>query len=177
MRYSQYDNLLIQSYLTTAFLSELHNLDFLKSEYYKEVEFQDKYVQEYLPSIGISNHGAMLMILYALLVIPRELISSKYQTEFNDLNKFVDSIKSTANSTYKNDSNNIDYILHIRNAVAHANVSFNSTKEVAFFDKNRNGSACTIVIPLSKMGLFINELRKIFVNHIEKLKVEMLSNQ
>lgn len=171
--YSQEDNLLIQSYFTTAFLSELHNLNFLNSEYYKDADFQDKYVQEHLPSIGIGNHGSLLMILYSLLIIPKELIESKYQTEFKDLNQFVDSIKSKANSTYKNDSHSIDYIRHIRNSVAHAKVSFNSEKEVVFLDENNNGSECTIIIPLANMERFIKELRGIFFKHIKSLQQEM----
>lgn len=173
--YSQEDNLLIQSYFTTAFLSELHNLDFLNSKYYKDADFQDKYVQENLPSIGIGNHGSLLMILYSLLIIPKELIESKYQTEFKDLNQFVDSIKSKANSTYKNDSPSIDYIRHIRNSVAHAKVSFNSEKEVVFLDENNNGSECTIIIPLANMEQFIKELRSIFFKHINILQQEMSS--
>ncbi len=168
--YSQEDNLLIQSYFSTAFLIELKNLKFLDSDYYEDIEFQDKYVQEHLPSIGIVNHGAMLMILYALLVIPKELIEKHYQKDFDNLNVFVDSIKSKATSNYKNDANKINYIRHIRNSVAHAKVSFNSEKEVVFLDKNNNGSECTIVIPLASMGQFIEELRNIFFKHIKNLQ-------
>lgn len=175
MMYSQEDNLLIQSYFSTAFLIELQNLKFLDSDYYKDAEFQDKYVQEHLPSIGIANHGSMLMILYALLIIPKELIEKNYQQDFDNLNQFVDSIKSKASSTYKNDSPSIDYIRHIRNSVAHAKVSFNSKKEVVFLDENNNGSECTITIPLANMEQFIKELRSIFFKHINNLQQEMSS--
>lgn len=93
MTITQEDNLLIQSYITVSFLLELKNLDFLNSDYYKNAEFQDKYVQESITTIGIDNQGSMLMALYAMLVIPKEKIKSRFESEFDKLNEVVNTIK------------------------------------------------------------------------------------
>ena len=175
MEYTQEDNLLIQSYFTTSFLFELKNLNFLSSDYYKNVEFQDKYVQENLPTIGIDNQGTMLMVLYTMLVIPKQLIEHKFPDEFNNLNQVIDTVKSDANSTYSQDSEQINYIRHIRNSVAHARVSFVPNTEVVFSDENNRGDNCTIIIPLEKFGIFLTELQKVFFKYIENLK--LIQNQ
>ena len=47
MEYTQEDNLLIQSYFTTAFLVELKNNDFLNSDYFKNMPFKDKFVKSW----------------------------------------------------------------------------------------------------------------------------------
>ena len=77
MNYSKEDDLLIQTYLTTEFLFELSNLKFLESPYYKNANFVDKSVHQFLPTIGIGNRGALLMTLYSLLIVPKELIEKK----------------------------------------------------------------------------------------------------
>lgn len=70
MNYSSNDNLLIQSYFTTALLTELKNAKFLESDYYKDANFEDKFVHENLPSVGIDNRGSLLIFLYTLLIVP-----------------------------------------------------------------------------------------------------------
>jgi hypothetical protein len=173
MEYTQEDNLLIQSYFTTAFLLELKNNDFLQSDYYKNVSFDDKFVKENLPRVGIDNQGTLLMTLYTMLVIPKQLLEEDFPAEFEALNKRVDELKSEAISTYRKDSDEIDFIRHIRNAVAHARVEFEPNTYVKFVDKNNGGEICEITIPLERFGLFLTELQKVFMNYIESLKVKM----
>lgn len=173
MEYTQDDNLLIQSYFTTAFLVELKNNDFLNSDYYKNVPFEDKFVKENLPTVGIDNQGTLLMMLYTMLVVPKQLLEKDFPNEFEALNDILDKLKSSAVSTYRKDSVKIDFIRHIRNAVAHARVEFNPNVSVKFTDKNNGGEKCEITIPLSNIGLFFTELRKVFMRYIETLKVKM----
>jgi len=172
MEYSQNDNLLIQSYFTTAFLAELNNDDFLKSEYFKSVIFEDNFVKQNMPKVGIDNQGTLLIFLYTMLVVPRQLLGQKFPNDFEKLNDTVDQIKSDAKSTYAKDSIKIDYIRHIRNAVAHARVAFIPGESVTFTDENRAGDICAITIPLKKAGLFITELQKVFMKYIEFLKTK-----
>lgn len=170
MEYSQKDNILIQMYFTTAFLAELNNINFLKSDYYKNLVFQDKYVKENLPSVGIDNQGSLLMFLYTMLVVPKQLLENEFPSEFYELNNVIEKIKSKAESNYKKDGVAIDYIRHIRNSVAHARVDFEPMKTVTFTDMNTNGEVCVITIPLSSIGLFLTSLQKVFMTYIEKLK-------
>lgn len=169
---TQENNLIIQSYMTVSFLLELKNLDFLNSNYYEHANFQDKFIKESLHEIKIDNQGFMLMALYAMLVIPKQLIEHQFPDEFNNLNVVVDTIKSDAQSTYKKDSVNIDYIRRIRNAVAHAKVSFVPKTEVVFLDENNKGEQCTITIPLAKFDIFATALQKVFFKYIETLQLQ-----
>jgi hypothetical protein len=172
MEYTQEENLLIQSYFTTALLTELHNQNFLTSEYYKNANFEDNFVKENLPSIGIDNRGTLLIFLYTMLLVPKQLIENDFPSEFAELNNKVNQIKSEANSTYRNDSETIDYIRHMRNAVAHARFTFIPNQAVTFTDENNRGEKCTITIPLNKVGFFLTELQKVFMKYIEKLKTK-----
>ena len=173
MEYSQKDNLLIQSYFTTSFLAELSNNDFLNSDYYKNINFQDKFVQDNLPSIGIDNQGTLLMFLYTMLVIPKQLIESEFPYEFSNLNNVIEKVKSTAESSYKKDAEKIDFIRHIRNSVAHARVDFIPNETVTFTDKNSIGEVCVITIPLCSIGIFLTALQQVFMKYIENLKVKL----
>ncbi len=86
MEHTAEDNLLIQSYFTTAFLLELKNKDFLNSDYYKNASFEDKFVKESLPKVGIDNQGTLLMMLYTMLVVPKQLLEKDFPVEFEALN-------------------------------------------------------------------------------------------
>ncbi len=173
MEYTQEDNLLIQSYFTTAFLVELKNNEFLNSDYFRNIPFEDKFVKTSLPTVGIDNQGTLLMMLYTMLVIPKQLLEKNFPVEFESLNSIVDKLKSSAVSTYRKDSVKIDFIRHIRNAVAHARVEFNPNVSVKFNDENNGGEKCEITIPLPNIGLFLTELKKIFMKYIETVKVRM----
>jgi len=173
MEYFQKDNLLIQTYFTTSFLAELNNNDFLNSDYYKNVTFQDKFVKDNLPSIGIDNQGTLLMFLYTMLVVPKQLIENEFPDEFSNLNNVIEKVKSNATSNYKKDAEKIDYIRHIRNSVAHARVEFDPKKTVTFTDKNNNGEICEITIPLMSIGIFLTALQQVFMKYIESLKKKM----
>ncbi|HBT88461.1 HEPN family nuclease [Desulfobacter sp.] len=170
MKPTQDDNLLIQSYLTTAFLTELNNNNFLNSEYFKTVIFEDNVVKETLSTIGIDNQGTLLICLYTMLVVPRQLLAQRYPNDFEKLNHTVEQIKSDANSTYTKDSTKIDFIRHIRNSVAHARVAFVPGESVTFTDENRKGEKCEITIPLKHVCLFLTKLQRIFMRYIEDLK-------
>jgi len=84
--------------------------NFLNSEYYKNMNFVDNFVKENLPKVGIDNQGTLLIFLYTMLVVPKQLIEQDVPNEFAQLNTKVDQIKSDANSTYRQDSEKIDYI-------------------------------------------------------------------
>lgn len=174
MTITQEDNLIIQSYMTVSFLLELKKLDFLNSDYYKKAKFQDEYVKAKLPEIKIDNQGSMLMVLYAMLVIPSELIKVGFSDEFNNVNKVIHTIrnKTRTYSNYEYDSVNINYIKHIRNSVAHAKVKFVPNVEVIFSDNRYNydtkkKESCKITIPLSEFGIFMTALQKLFFQYVK----------
>jgi len=160
-------DLIIQSYFTVAFVTELKNNDFLNSECYRNMKFEDTFLKDNLPQIGIDNRGALLIFLYAMLVVPKELIEQELPSEFRNFNSLIEQIKSQAYSTYESDAENINYLRHIRNAVAHANVEF-SENDVEFIDKNNSGSQCNIKIPLDRLGQFLEKLQKIIISYLKQ---------
>jgi hypothetical protein len=168
--YTPEEDLLIQSYFTIAFLSELQNNNFLNSEAYKEMPFQDSFIKEHLPSIGIGNRGALVQSLYSMLVLPKELISDKFPAEFSALNDILESLHSQITTTYTSDNPKVDFVRHIRNSVAHGKVSFENDL-VVFNDQNkRTGETCEIKITLTNFGQFMSELQKIFFAFVESIK-------
>lgn len=170
---TQDDNLLIQTYFTTAFLGELTNNNFLKSDCYKNLQFGDNYIKENLPSIGIDNQGTLLIMLYTMLVIPKQLLSQNFPDEFCALNNFLKDLNSRVESNYQSDNKQIDFIRHIRNSVAHARVTFIPYVSVTFTDENNRGEICSITIPLMKIGAFLTELQQVFMKYIETLKTKI----
>jgi hypothetical protein len=171
MEYSQNDNLLLQSYFTISFLTELKNVDFLNSDYFKSAEFEDKFVKESITRVGIDNQGSLLIYLYSMLVVPRQLLETEFPTEFEALNGILNDINSNAESNYSSDSEQIDFVRHIRNSVAHARVEFIPGQSVTFTDTNNSGSmVCNITIPLDEIGEFLMALQLIFFSYVEKLK-------
>nr|WP_091697555.1 HEPN family nuclease [Algoriphagus locisalis] len=171
MTLSQEDNLLIQAHFTTVLLVELKNNNFLGSDYYDQMKFGDPLIKNSLKQIQVDNQGALLMTLYAMLVMPKQLLENQYPAEFDHLNKFIDLIKLKASSTYESDSESIDFVRHIRNSVAHARVTFEPNVSVNFLDKNESASRiCEIILPLSSMGYLLEQLQNIFRRYLGQLQ-------
>ena len=76
------------------------------------------------------------MALYAMLVVPKELIEHEFQEEYRSIDDFLRNEVTLHKTTYKNqDESNyqsISFIRHVRNSVAHAKVSFDSNISVTF---------------------------------------------
>lgn len=166
---SQENQVLIQSYVTLELLHELDQNHFFQSEYFQDLNFEDEWVKQSLSAIGMGNRGMVLISLYTLLVIPKELLQETYPDEFERLNEYLDGVKVSALSTYKSDRDKIDFVKHIRNAVAHSRVEF-ITKETVTFQDEYKGQKCSIVLPLDTFGDFILELQKLFRRHVETLR-------
>lgn len=179
VNYTSEESMLLSTYFTTAFLAELHNNNFLESDYYKNMKFQDQFIKKTFPSIGIGNQGTALMTLYAMLILPKEALLNKYPSEFNNLNQTIDKIKTHSFSTYELDETSINYHRHIRNSLAHFNVDFdNMSKSFIFVDKNTKNKGkpneiietFSVTIPVMNIGLMLTELQRIFFVYVESVK-------
>lgn len=178
MQVSDKNQLIIQSYFMTSFIYALNNNNFLDSDFYKNLEFGDPFVHENLPKIGLGNLGTMLFTLYSMLVLPRELFKKDYKVELESLDPFISNLTSYEETDYRTDLQNIKYIKHIRNAVAHGRVTINTEGEAVFYDKNvylKKGKdqqieKCVIIIPLDKLDLLIVKLQEKFLNYIVRLQ-------
>ena len=164
-------NLLIGSISNVALMSALGN-SLLNSDYYKtEMTWpwdgtahagNSIIVKEYIDKATLGNPIMLLMHLYVLLVLPKELIGPAY-TNFckNDFNDFLSQLSVDHNSTYADDNNGIKYFRHIRNSVAHSKFEFirdNGTDYIIFNDSNNNGETFNAKIAYSDVGKIIDHL-------------------
>ena len=170
---SQEENLLFQSYYTVCFLIELRNNAFTNSDYYDSITFADPIVKEVIRNLGVDNQGSLLMSLYAMLVIPKQLVEKLHSDEFDKIQKFLHANTANTTTTYTEDQSTIDYLRHIRNAVAHARVSFRPGDVVIFQDTNGKSSFST-ELSLQKVGEFIHRLRMVHFKHIQDREREQL---
>lgn len=170
---SQEENLIFQSYWTVCFLIELKNNAFTNPDYYDSITFADPIVKEVIRNLGVDNQGSLLMSLYAMLVIPKQLLEKLHSDEFDKIQKFLHANTANTTTTYNEDQSTIDYLRHIRNAVAHARVSFRSGDVVIFQDTNGKSSFST-ELSLQKVGEFIHRLKMVHLKHIQDRQREQL---
>ncbi len=121
-----------------------------------------------------SEQGALLMYLYALLVVPKELIDiEKYKNKYAYINNWIklNNISEAENTTYKYDKPLINYVRHIRNAVSHGNVEFEESEYVIFKDNSPDGKqSCQFKIALgNNITKVIYELRKVIEDYINNV--------
>ncbi len=172
---SQDENLIFQSYWTVCFLIELKNNAFTNSDYYNSITFADPIVKEVIRKLGVDNQGSLLMSLYAMLVIPKQLLENLHSDEFDKIQKFLHANTTNTTTNYKYDQPTIDYLRHIRNAVAHARVSFRPDDVVIFQDTDTKGNnSFSTELSLQKVGEFIHRLQMVHVKHIQYRQLEQL---
>lgn len=134
---TQEDNLLMQSFYSTMLLVELKKSDFLNSSFFDNMVFDFPAMKGELKKIGVDNQGCALMSLYAILVIPRQLFESQFTNDYQRIDAFLQRNTAKTVTTYKKDSPKIDFLRHVRNAVAHARISFRPSEAICFSDENK----------------------------------------
>lgn len=171
--FSQEENLLFQSYFTVCLFAELTNNQFTRSEYFDSLPFTDQFVKTQLTTIGVDNQGSLLMCLYAMLVIPKQLLEQRHADEFEKIRECLEANCTNTSTTYSRDTPTVDYLRHIRNSVAHARVSFRLNDVVVFSDTNGSDTFST-ELPLSKAGEFVHRLQMIHVKHVQEMQRDAL---
>ena len=167
------DDLIFQSLYTVMLIKALDEAKLLDSTYFDSLPLSPD-VRHHIKHIRVGNQGCLLMFLYALLVLPRELIEDKYKTEYAEIDKTLNSWNMKTESTYGNGEPPHEYIRRIRNAVSHGRVSFEPEKFVRFEDKDKkdkNGKSLkfSTEMPLSKdgqnVGEFLNRLLSVHAKY------------
>jgi hypothetical protein len=168
---TQEQNLLFHSYFTVSLLVELKNNSLLDSDYYKGMPFGAPWIKNELQKIGIDNQGCAMMTLYAMLVIPREIVQQAYASEYDKINTFLQTHTQNTNTTYRSDSQSVNHLRHIRNAVAHARVEFRPTDVIIFNDENRHTKETfSTELPLKHLGKLVHELQMVHIAYIQDLQ-------
>lgn len=170
------ESLLLQCLATTSLLGELSNANFFESDYFKQLSFANDACKQILKQSGIGNPATMQMMLYALLVVPREILSRESYKMFKCYVKRINPVVSlcveeetTSNYDGETKKENINYFRHIRNAIAHSKCKFdskNGKNYVTFIDNSpQNSEQCFIKIECYKVGFIIMELQKLIMEY------------
>lgn len=133
MTYSKETNLVVQSALSAVLLMDLsiNSKGFIESDFFNSLETKtiNKVVYQFYKTgrTGVGNQGAMLMCLYSVLVLPKELLGNKYAKLYKQINQAIAKIGGEVLvDSYREHSPN--YVKHIRNAIAHAQVRFDESQ-------------------------------------------------
>ncbi|MFK7820750.1 MAG: hypothetical protein AB8G99_18675, partial [Planctomycetaceae bacterium] len=146
---TQEENLIFQSYWTVCLLLELTNNNFTESEFFDSMAFADPAIKEQVRTLGVDNQGSLIMCLYTMLVVPKQLLEQQHADEFAEVQVFLEASTQNTSTTYASDSPTVDYLRHIRNAVAHARVSFRPNDVIVFSDQ-RGSDRFSTELPLAK---------------------------
>ena len=167
-------NLVIQSYLTVSLLAELKNNNLIDSYYFNNMRFGNPSIKTSLKEIGVDNQGCAMMTLYAMLVLPKELIENEHLSDYEKINHFLQIHTQRTNTTYASDSRSVNYLRHIRNAVAHAKIEFRPGEVITFSDENqRKKEAFYTELPLAHLGQLIHELQMVHLKYIQNLQLQL----
>lgn len=180
---TQEQSIFLQSLATTSLLAELSNSNFLESDCFNKLNFQNPFFKEILTQSGIGNPACMQIMLYSLLVIPKETLEKKelypnLNEDFLDINKKIEDLV-VSSDTFTNyskdktyDSNcTMNYIHHIRNAVSHNNCHYSTEDNinyVTFKDINPKNKKenCEIKIECINVGKILEYLQKFMINFL-----------
>ena len=168
------DNLIFQPYLIIELLFNLKKHHFIGSDYFKKMKYNED-TRYLLKEAGIYNQGLIMLTLYALLVIPKEILEKKdYDPDFEKINKKISNHFDTK-TNYPSDSLNINYIRHLRNALSHGRISFIRNSHIEFRDQKvadkKVVNEFKSEINIKDVGLLINNLQQgIIGKYLEHLK-------
>lgn len=158
------ESMFLQSLAMTSLFIALFRNDFLESDYFNELSLGNLAIKDVLKKSGIGNPAAMQMMLYALLVVPKELLPEESYGKMKDINSFVSKwVEKETFSNYggEDDVEKIDYLRHIRNAVAHSKCSYLNENEINYviFSDKKLQKECSIKIKCSRVDEIINWLQ------------------
>jgi len=127
--------------------------------------FSDFLLSQGLENLNIyhtKNQGTIILLLYGLLVIPKEI------WERDDTN-FLFTTKNKFNVILSpNNLDTLNFLRLLRNSIAHANFSIDtSTAELTFWNINRNNKTFEVKISYGDLGEFISEIGKYYLNEVK----------
>ena len=169
MSYSNEENLIIQSTCNAVLLLSLsmEGEEFIKSDFFKTLDFLFQKIKGMYESrqTGVGNQGMMLVCLYSLLVLPKELILDTYPDEYKRVNNWINEHKEAPETdTYPlgRYADDLKHIYHFRNAVSHGNVEFDDANRenvmCIFSDKDNAGHEYHLKLSTCNVGCLVSEL-------------------
>lgn len=152
-----------EAYSAIKLLFELQRKNFLQSDYYKENFPASSDLFKYvIEKVGIINYGTILLLFYVLLVFPKEALTDKSKKHFMDLDEKIKALCPDCNSTYACDKPNVQYVYHIRNAMAHGRIKMiNNGLYIEFSDEKMNtNETCSLRFTLDQLTSVANLMQE-----------------
>ena len=166
------DNLILQTFASIIMLVELQTQNFTQSDYFKSLQFQNTGIKKVIESIGVGNQGVLLMSLYGMLVLPRELnLQIEFPDEYKTVNDFTKSKATNVSSNYASDNPEIDFLRHIRNAVAHSKITMEGTDFLIKDENTRKGETFACKISRENIGGVVHLLQHPFLKYSQRLQL------
>ena len=172
------DMILIQNLGIVKLLEALHKNDFIYSDYFKSLKYDENY-KRIISSIGINNTSSLLLMLFLLL---NQLVELK-KNKIIDLGGLELFIRSRIRTIYSNTESlefDCNYIDFIRNSISHCNTKFefkNNKVEVFFTSKilvkikgikKKQKRSITFSLYSEEVGAIIDEAFKTSLIYIDK---------
>jgi len=171
------DNLILQTYYSVTLLIELQKNGFVNSEFFQSMDFEQTGIKEAIRKIGVDNQGSALIALYAMLVVPWQILKDRYPTDFSNIQTFLTNHCNNTITNYPKDCSVVDYVRHIRNSVAHARVEFKPNDIVRFTDNDLGGKhSFKTELPLKYFYELIRILERVHVRYVADRIQEEASN-
>ena len=184
------ESLLSQMVSMATLILALQSNQFLRSEFYKEMNFPfgcgnkgienedeqnaEKFMHYILERSGVFNPATAQMLLYGLIVVPREMLKgsddeeciSRCKEKVNTILQNNSGRLHTTQTTYKGETvSSMNYYKHIRNALAHARCIYTPEEDadhcVTFSDVDMRdeNQHCEIKISTFVLGMIILAIR------------------
>ena len=175
IKLTQNESTFCQALAMTSLLSELSGHNFLESDYYQNLCFSgnNDFIKKILKDSGLGNPATMQMFLYALLVMPKEILDKLDKAYLdkcaNQIDHLVSSKATKITTTYNNEQStnltSIKFYAHIRNAVSHSKCSYdvvNGECYVTFKDQLPRDPQqyCEFTLKTADVGSILETLQK-----------------
>lgn len=109
------------------------------------------------------NQGTIFLLLYGLLVTPKE-IWEKSNTDFNFYSRKYFEIK-----TGDTNISTLDFLRLLRNSLSHANFSINPDRNIILFWNINNSGTKNFEVEINypDIAYFLNEIGKYYINDVK----------
>jgi hypothetical protein len=112
------------------------------------------------------NQGTIMMLLYGLLVLPKEIWEKK-ETLF----PFESRSKFHVVSEHAGEIETLDFLRYMRNAVSHSHFKINVESSIfTFWNESKGIMNFEVEIHYSDIGKFIEEVGKYYINDVRVSK-------
>jgi len=162
-------NLVAQTMLVLRLINKLKKNDFFISEYVNSLDIEDENLKIMVTKVGIYDLGWIMINLYVLLVLPKQIFFDNYKDQISKLNQEIYQKMLNYTTTYSGEENKgkVNYINHIRNAVSHSRVSIknNGEKGILIFSDCWENSNCSLECDETLVIEILEELLKLSVTY------------